>query len=76
MLGRIGRLILKVIPLWSWRLCFYGSVAAVVLVGGIILGLRSWFLPHIEAYRSDIEAMLTKATGQRITIGQISGVRI
>ena len=73
MLGRIGRLILKVIPLWSWRLCFYGSVAAVVLVGGIILGLRSWFLPHIEAYRSDIEAMLTKATGQRITIGQISG---
>jgi uncharacterized protein (TIGR02099 family) len=72
-LRRIGRLAFNVIPLWSWRLCFYGAVAAIVLVGGIILGLRSWLLPNIEAYRGDVEAALTKAIGQRITIGRISG---
>jgi len=72
-LRRIGRLAFNVIPLWSWRLFFYGGVAAIVLVGGIILGLRSWLLPNIETYRGDIEAALTKAIGQRITIGQISG---
>lgn len=73
MLRRIGRVIFKLLPLWSWRVCFYGSVVAVTLVGGVILGLRYWLLPNVEAYRGDLEAVLTKATGQRVTIGRITG---
>ena len=73
MLGRTGRVLFLLIPLWSWRLCFYGCVAALLLAGGIVLGARYWLLPNIEAYRGDVETALSKATGQRITIGQISG---
>ena len=73
MLGRIGRLFFHLLPLWSWRLCFYGVVAALLLVGSVVLGLRYWLLPNIEGYRGEVETALTRATGQRITIGQISG---
>ena len=73
MLGRTGRVLFHVIPLWSWRLCFYGVVAALLLAGSVVLGLRYWLLPNAEAYRTDLEAALSKATGQRITIGHISG---
>ena len=72
MLGRIGRLLFKLIPLWSWRLCFYGIVAALILTCGLVLGLRYWVLPNVESYRGDLEAALTRATGQRIAIGAIS----
>jgi uncharacterized protein (TIGR02099 family) len=72
-LGRTGRVLFHLIPLWSWRLCFYSIVAAMLLVGSIVLGLRYWLLPNAEAYRGDVEAALSKATGQRITIGSISG---
>lgn len=72
MLRRIGRLVFKLIPLWSGRLCLYSSMAALVLVGGLILGLRYWLLPNAEAYRGHLETALTHATGQRITIGAIS----
>jgi len=52
-LRRIGRLIFKLIPLWSWRILLYGAFAAVVAAGALILGLRYWVLPDIEAYRGD-----------------------
>jgi uncharacterized protein (TIGR02099 family) len=71
-LRRIGRLIFKLLPLWSWRIGVYGSLTALVLVGGAILGLRYWILPNIDSYRDDLERALTRATGQRIDIGEIS----
>ncbi|RPI46291.1 MAG: TIGR02099 family protein [Betaproteobacteria bacterium] len=71
MLRRIGRLIFQLIPLWTWRVFVYGSLGALVVVGGMILGLRYWVLPNIDAYRGDLEQSLTRATGQRITIGEI-----
>ena len=73
MLGRVGRVLFQLIPLWSWRLCFYSSAAALLLAGALVLGMRYWALPNIEAYRGDLETALSKATGQRITIGRVSG---
>lgn len=72
MLRSIGRVFFKLIPEWSWRLAFYGSVATLIVVGGVVLGLRYWLLPNIESYRGDIESALTRAVGQRVTIGSIS----
>lgn len=68
----VGRLLFRIIPLWSWRLCFYGTVAALLLAGGAVLGLRYWVLPNIESYRGELETALSRATGQRIAIGQIT----
>jgi len=70
-LKRIARLIFRVIPLWSGRVLVYAGFAALVVVGGAILTLRYAVLPNIASYRGDIEAMFTRATGQRVTIGEI-----
>ncbi|MCC6534926.1 MAG: TIGR02099 family protein [Burkholderiales bacterium] len=72
MLRRIGRLLFKLIPLWSWRVSLYSSLGAIVLIGGLILGLRYYLLPNIESYRGELERVLTRATGQRIAIGSVS----
>jgi len=71
-LKRIARLIFRVIPLWSGRMVVYAGFAALVVVGGLILTLRYAVLPNIESYRGDIETMLTRSTGQRVSIGEIT----
>jgi len=68
---RAGRLVFRHIPLWTWRVCWYGAALATFLVGALILGLRYAVLPGIESYRGDIETALTRAVGQRIAIGSI-----
>lgn len=71
MLRRIARLIFRVIPLWSGRVVVYAGFAGLVVVGGVILALRYAVLPNVESYRGDIETILTRATGQRVSIGEI-----
>ncbi|MPZ43769.1 MAG: TIGR02099 family protein [Betaproteobacteria bacterium] len=71
MLRRIGRLIFKLIPLWSWRVGLYATLTAMLLAGGSILGLRYWVLPNIDAYRGHLERIMSSATGQRIAIGEV-----
>lgn len=71
MLRRIGRLIFKLVPLWSWRIGLYAALLAMVLAGSSILGLRYWLLPDIDAHRGRFEDVLSAATGQRITIGEV-----
>lgn len=39
----------------------------------IVLALRYWVLPEVENYRDDIAAAITRASGQRVTIGRIAG---
>jgi len=70
-LRRLGRLVFKLIPLWSGRVFLVGSLLALVLVGSVILGLRYWILPNADSYRGNLESALTRATGQRVTIGDI-----
>ena len=56
---------------WSYRIAF----AAVFLVGlafaSTVVALRYWVLPNIGQYREDIAASITRASGQRVTIGAI-----
>lgn len=41
----------------------------VAVIGGV--ALRYWIFPNVEAYREDIARSISKAAGQRITIGKI-----
>jgi uncharacterized protein (TIGR02099 family) len=70
-LRRIGRLIFKLIPLWSWRIAIYGLLSALVLCGGLILTLRYAVLPNIATYRGDLEQLMAQTIGQRVKIGEI-----
>lgn len=70
-LRRIARLVFRWLPLWSGRVVVYAAFAALVVVGGAILSLRYAVLPNVESYRGDIETMFSRATGQRVSIGEI-----
>ena len=56
---RLGRLLL-----WSVGLVYFGFILLVLI-------LRYSVLPNIEAHRSDIEALASRALGQQISIGRI-----
>ena len=53
------------------RLLKYAVAAAVVAFALIVIALRWWILPEITQYRADIEAQISKAAGQKITIAAI-----
>lgn len=56
---------------WSYRI----AIAALFLVGlafaATVVALRYWILPNIGQYREDIAASITRAAGQRVSIGMI-----
>lgn len=64
---------LKHCSLWIYRL----ATAAVLLAGvcfvALVLGLRYLVLPTINDYRAPIERAITKAAGQPVAIGSITG---
>jgi uncharacterized protein (TIGR02099 family) len=58
--------------LWTYRAATYA-----VLIGGLgffalVIGLRYLVLPHIDDYREPIAQTITRAVGQRVTIGSIT----
>ena len=53
--------------IWAERLAW----TAFFLFALIVLVLRYAVLPSVEQYRPDIEAALTRATGLKVTIGQV-----
>lgn len=59
----------------SWRWLYRIAILALLLAGlafaGAVLALRYWILPDIGQYRQDIAASISRAAGQRVTIGQI-----
>jgi hypothetical protein len=59
--------------LWVWRLVLYGSLALVLLAGGVLLLFRYWLLPNIDDYRGQIVHALERATRQNIDIGEVRG---
>jgi uncharacterized protein YhdP len=46
-------------------------IALYFLFAAALLALRYWILPKVAEYRVDIEQSVTKALGQRVTIGSI-----
>lgn len=59
----------------SWRWSYRIVIVALFLVGLVfastVVALRYWILPNIGQYREDIAASITRASGQRVTIGAI-----
>ncbi|MBI3480238.1 MAG: TIGR02099 family protein [Nitrosomonadales bacterium] len=58
---------------WLTRLIIVVSSTAAVLMALAIIALRYWLLPDIEQYHGKIEASLSAAIGNPVTIGQIQG---
>jgi uncharacterized protein (TIGR02099 family) len=65
--------VLKHGSLWAYRL----ATAAVLLAGAafivLVLGLRYYVLPNIDAYRAAIEDAVSQAAGQKVAIGAVHG---
>lgn len=57
---------------WLWHHAVWITSACVLLLAVAVLGLRYWLLPNIDQYRGSIEQSVSKAAGQRVTIGQLS----
>lgn len=58
---------------WLYRLLTIALVAVIVVGGAAALLLRYWLLPGIGEYRPQIEAALSRAARQRITLGAVEG---
>ena len=57
---------------WLTRFFFACFLLAGFGLVAIVLVLRYWFLPNIENYRDNIAEAVSRAVGQRITIGNIA----
>ncbi|MGH8715594.1 MAG: AsmA family protein, partial [Burkholderiales bacterium] len=57
---------------WLTRFFFACFLLAGFALVTIVLVLRYWFLPNIENYRDNIAQAVSRAAGQRITIGKIT----
>lgn len=53
------------------RLILYGLIVGVIGFGAVALALRYWLLPSIEEYREPIAAAISRAAGQKVTIGAV-----
>lgn len=54
------------------RLAAYLGAGGAVVFAALLLALRFWVIPHIEDYRSDVVAALTRAVGEKVEIGSLS----
>jgi uncharacterized protein (TIGR02099 family) len=59
--------------LWAYRITTLAVVAVGLLFVALVLALRYVVLPNINDYREPIASAITKAAGQRVTIGSIAG---
>lgn len=59
--------------LWTYRAATYAVLIAGVAFFALVIGLRYLVLPHIDDYRAPIAQTITRAVGQRVTIGSITG---
>jgi uncharacterized protein (TIGR02099 family) len=64
--GAINRL-----TAWLWHKCVWIVLALLLLAAACVLALRYWVLPDIERYRETIAQSVSKAVGQKVTIGGI-----
>ncbi len=69
--GRVSSLI-GFLWKWHWRIAGYAAFFAVLVIAGVVLGLRYWLLPNIREYRDYIATSISLASGQRTAIGGIA----
>ncbi len=65
--------ILKHGSLWIYRLATYAVLAAGIVFVALVIGLRYVVLPNINDYREAIAQAISRAAGQRVSIGAITG---
>ncbi|HJT51119.1 MAG TPA: DUF3971 domain-containing protein, partial [Nitrosospira sp.] len=53
--------------IFAWALVFVTAVFSILL-----LSLRYWLLPNVEQYRESIASAISHASGQYVTLGEIS----
>src|SRR5262245_65887625 len=63
---------LRVSSLWAYRVLTAFVLAIGLTFAGMVLALRYWVLPNVEAYRDNIASVVTERSGQKVTIGAIS----
>jgi len=63
---------LRVSSLWAYRILTAFVLAVGLTFAGMVLALRYWILPNVEAYRDDIARIVTERSSQKVTIGRIS----
>lgn len=59
--------------LWAYRIATFAVLTAGLVSFALVIGLRYLVLPHIDNYREPIAQAITRAAGQRVTIGSITG---
>ncbi len=59
--------------LWTYRVATVAVLIAGLGFFALVIGLRYLVLPHINDYREPIAQTITRAVGQRVTIGSIAG---
>ena len=59
--------------LWLYRAATFALVVAALLIGAGVLLLRYWLLPGVDQYRPQIEAAISRAAEQRITLSAVTG---
>ncbi len=57
---------------WVWHKLVWIVLALALVLAVAVLGLRYWVLPNIENYRESIAQSVSKAVGQKVTIGGIA----
>lgn len=56
---------------WLYSATTYLLWAGIILVAAVVLGLRYFVLPNIQEYKDTIAQEVSRAAGQKITIGSI-----
>ena len=57
---------------WLWHKAVWITVGCVLLVAAGVLALRYWVLPNVDSYREQVALAVSKAAGQRVTIGTMT----
>ncbi len=65
--------ILKHGSLWTYRLATYAVLVAGIAFVALVIGLRYVVLPNVNDYRHAIAQAISRAAGQRVSIGAITG---
>ncbi|MCW3478310.1 YhdP family protein [Neisseriaceae bacterium JH1-16] len=70
MLGSLPvlRVLKRLLRIVGWLL---GSLVALLALAFAVFTF--WFLPRLDIYRPDLEAMLSQATGRKVQVGSLSG---
>ena len=57
---------------WIYSTTTYLLWAGIIIVAAVVLGMRWFVLPNVHNYKDDIAQEVSRAVGQKVTIGSIN----